>query len=185
WLAQVTLAGAWIYTLRELARAARGAEERLRESEARLSEVQRVAGLGIWEWVAATDAITVSDEMCRIYGLEPGTASSYERFDALVHPEDRQRVKDAGRCALENGSDYAMEHRIIRPDGSIRTILARARTITDSSGAVIRLVGTVLDVTVRVVESHGGTIRYETCVGQGTTFFVFLPAVEVGAAASA
>lgn len=130
--------------------AARAAEEKLRESESRLSEAQRIAQLGSWEWNPATDGATWSDELWRIYGLSPQpSAPTLEAFLELVHPDDRGTVEAAVRGALEQRRDYAFEHRIVRADGSVRTLHSRGRVIADDGGRIVRLAGTAQDVTAR------------------------------------
>ena len=134
------------------ARAARGvAEERLRRNERNLAEAQRVAHIGSWEWDLATDTAQRSDELHRIFGVEPGTIpNATEAFLAFVHPDDRVRVQASERSAITGSGEYAMEYRAVRPDGAVRIVRDQAEVIRDEHGVPVRLVGTVQDVTERM-----------------------------------
>jgi two-component system cell cycle sensor histidine kinase/response regulator CckA len=123
------------------------AEARLRKSEAQLAEAQRIARLGSWEWDIQTDEITWSDELYRIYGLDPGSSTAtYDGYLRRLHPDDGARVDATVRQALEDRAPFELEHRIVAEDGEIRTLLARGRVITDDAGASIRMVGTAQDI---------------------------------------
>ncbi len=126
-------------------------EAELRRSERSLAEAQRIAQIGSWEWDLATDSHRWSDEAHRIYGLEPGTFHGpTEAFVALVHPDDRARVAEADRAALAGQAHYAITHRIVRPDGAVRTVHEEAEVIRDEQGRPIRMLGTSQDVTEQV-----------------------------------
>ena len=123
-------------------------EARLEDALRRLGEAQAIAHLGSWEWDVQRDVVTWSDEMYRVYGLEPqSTEVDFARFLAAVHPEDRDRVDAAVRSAFATASHFTFEHRIIRPDGEERVLQARGRAIADDSGTVIRMAGTGHDIT--------------------------------------
>ena len=125
-------------------------EDALREREHRLSEAQRIAHLGSWTWHIVTGGLSWSDEIYRIFGLEPGvTSPTYEAFLERVHPEDRQKVQEAVNAAMNGERPYNCEHRIVRPDGQERVVLEQGEVVRDSEGAALRMVGTVLDITER------------------------------------
>ncbi len=125
------------------------AEEELKSSEASLAEAQRIAHLGSWEWDIATNRVRWSDGAYRIYGFPPGElAPTYDTFVSLVHPDDRRRVLQAIREALDQGRPYEFEHRVVRPDGSERVVYRQGEVILDG-GRPVRMVGTVLDITER------------------------------------
>ena len=122
----------------------------LRSSEGRLLEAQALAHVGSWDWDIEGDELRWSDEVYRIYGVEPGRFEvNYQSFLAMVHPEDRPRIEEAVRQALATGHFFEVEHRIVRPDGSERTVAGRGRTVRDSDGRPIRMLGTELDITDR------------------------------------
>jgi PAS domain S-box-containing protein len=125
------------------------AEGSLRTSEMSLSEAQRIAHLGNWDWNIETNELHWSDEIYRIFGLNPQEfGATYEAFLDSVHPDDREFVKKAVNEALY-GMPYSIEHRIVLPDGSIRVVHERAEVTFGESGEPIRMFGTVHDITER------------------------------------
>jgi PAS domain S-box-containing protein len=119
----------------------------LAKTAARLREAQSIAHIGSWEWDVRSDAIAWSDELYRIFGLEQGTAPlSYSPYLQRVHPEDRARVDQTVRQALADGQPFAVEHRLVRPDGSERVVSGRGRALFEGDEPV-SMVGTAQDVT--------------------------------------
>jgi PAS domain S-box-containing protein len=124
----------------------------LRRSEAMLAESQRMAHLGSWELDLASGQIAWSEETYRIFGLETQQAGvSYELFLECIHPDDRAAVKSTYETSLlQLESGYEIEHRIIcRKTGEIRHVLEKCRHERGSSGAVVRSIGMVQDITER------------------------------------
>jgi PAS domain S-box-containing protein len=132
-------------------RARASADIGLRLSERNLAEAQRISHIGSWEWDLVAGTAQRSAELHRIYGVVPGSIpDSTEAFLAFVHPDDRERVKASEREAVNLDRPYAVDYRGIRPDGTIRLIHDEAEVIRDDTGAPIRMVGTVQDITDRV-----------------------------------
>ncbi len=130
----------------------KAAETALRASEARLAEAQRIAHLGSWEYDFSTEQHAWSDECFRIGGFAPQAFTpTFERLMAVVHPDDRERVLQAQSVSLEPGGIYAVEHRIVRPDGEVRVVHQQAETVRDAAGRAVRRVGIVRDITDRKV----------------------------------
>jgi PAS domain S-box-containing protein len=124
-------------------------ENRLERARARLAEAQEVARIGSWEWNVGADRVIWSDELYRLYGLEPQSVDlTYEGFLARVHPDDRERVTSAVTRALEERVPFALEYRAVLPDGSSRWLHSRGRPAT-GAGASQRMLGTCQDVTDR------------------------------------
>ena len=125
------------------------AVEELARSQAQLAQAQKIAHLGSWEWDIVKNRVLWSDELYRIFGLAPqSVVVSYDFFLDRVHPEDRQRVSDVVAHAVTGHEPHlAFEHRIVRDDGTMRTLSARAELVTDSAGQPIRITGTAQDVT--------------------------------------
>lgn len=128
------------------------AEEALRRNEERLNRAQEIAHLGSWELDLEGNVLSWSDEVYRIFGLEPGKfRGSYEAFLDAVHPDDRAAV-DALYTAslLEGRNSYEIEHRIVRKiDGAVRIVHEKCEHFRDGSGQVVRSVGMVHDITER------------------------------------
>jgi len=130
------------------------AELALSERERQLREAQSLAHIGNWMADLATGALTWSDEIYRIFGHEPGEfAPSVAAFAAAVHPDDRALLAENEKRAAQTGR-LDVVHRIQRQDGIIRHVHELAQAETDAKGNVIRLTGTVQDVTERVEAEH-------------------------------
>jgi len=129
----------------------RHAREALQRSERQLAEAQRIAHLGSWEWDIVRGDLQWSNEVYRIFGVRPHEfGGTYVAFLALVHPDDRDAVAQAVTAVLAApGAAFSIEHRVARPDGSIRIVQARGEVTFDHDGKPVRMIGTVLDVTER------------------------------------
>jgi PAS domain S-box-containing protein len=128
------------------------AEEALRRSEQLLKRSQEIAHLGSWELDLATDELTWSDEVYRIFGLKPPEfGGTYEAFLACVHPDDRQAVDKTYTGSIREGRDtYEIEHRIIRRDtGEVRLVHEKGENFRAADGRIVRSTGMVHDITER------------------------------------
>lgn len=124
------------------------AEERLHKSEAGLANAQRIAHLGNWDWDIQDNTLSWSDEVYRIFGLQPQEfGATYEAFLERVHPDDRQVVNKAVDNALLQRKAYGIDHRIVRMDGVVRFVHEQAEVTYDEHGRPVSLSGTVQDVT--------------------------------------
>ncbi|MCE9611777.1 MAG: PAS domain-containing protein [Chthoniobacter sp.] len=126
------------------------AEAVLHETAERLREAQSIAQLGSFHWNAATDHVTWSDELFRIYGHVPGRFEpSFEGYVAAVHPSDRPRVLEALQTAMGTLGSFSHDYRAVLPDGSVRWVHARGRAVVGDDGKLAGLEGTCQDVTAR------------------------------------
>ncbi|MBD0336711.1 MAG: response regulator [Cyanobacteria bacterium Co-bin13] len=128
----------------------RSSLETISAREASLAEAQKTTHLGSWEYDLAEQRLTCSDELFRLYGLEPIEASleqlkSYER----VHPDDREWVKATIEQALTQAQAYEIDHRILTVDNQTRYVQSKGYPLLTGSGEVKSLFGTVLDITER------------------------------------
>ncbi|MCW8888703.1 MAG: diguanylate cyclase, partial [Gammaproteobacteria bacterium] len=122
--------------------------EALNDSLKHLNQAQRISNMGHWEWDIATGAIKWSDQIFSIFGLNQETTEpSYELFSECIHPDDRELVNHSVERAIQGIEDYAIEHRIVISDGSIRFVFEQGEVSTDDAGNPIRMIGTVQDVT--------------------------------------
>src|SRR5881296_1585587 len=120
------------------------------ESERRLEEAQRISHVGYWERDLATNRYTWSDENYRIFGLRPQERSlSFDDVQALLHPADREMRAAAVAEALRGGRRYDVEYRVVRPDGEVRFVRSEGDVVRDESGRLLRVFGTVQDITDR------------------------------------
>ena len=99
------------------------AQEAVRRSQESLAMAQAIAHLGNWDWDIAGGRFSLSEEMFRILGL-PGEADAgtYEYFLEAVHPQDREAVMQAIAGAIGDGGPLRIEHRVRRPDGTVRHV---------------------------------------------------------------
>ncbi|MFT3785040.1 MAG: PAS domain S-box protein [Tepidisphaeraceae bacterium] len=120
-----------------------------------LLEQQRLAfdaaQLGWWSYDATTDRVTWDERIRAIYGIAESTVT-YDQVLAAMHPEDRPRIDQAVERSIDpaNPQPYAVEYRIVRPDGGIRWIASRGRAEFDGAGEqrhLVSFVGTAMDVT--------------------------------------
>ena len=127
----------------------RSATEELRAAAALMSEAQRVANFGSWEWRVRDNHVSWSDQLYRILGLDRATVTpTFDAYLEHVHPEDRERVRREIRAGIDERRPYRFEHRIIRPGGEERMLRCQSEPIVDSaSGEAARVVGVCQDIT--------------------------------------
>ncbi len=115
----------------------------------RLEAALEAGNMGWWEWDSTSGRVVWSQNLERIYGLEPGTfGGTYDDFLALVHPDDRETVSTRARAGLD-GEGHEAEHRIVTPDGRTRWIDGRSRVDRDAEGRSTGLGGIAIDITKR------------------------------------
>jgi PAS domain S-box-containing protein len=126
------------------------AEQALQANEARLMEAQHLAQIGNWELNLATSALTWSDEIFRIFEIDPTKFNaSYDTFLSLIHPEDRDLVNKAYRTSVETRAPYEIVHRLLMTDGRVKHVQEHGETFYDeATGQPLRSTGTVQDITV-------------------------------------
>lgn len=125
-------------------------QAQVKQREVQLAEVQQIAHLGSWEWDIRSNRLIWSDELYNIYGLDPREfVPSYEGFLEWVHPDDRNHVKEVVETAYDTHRPFDFEHRIIRPDDTVRTLHGRGKVVIDKTGRPVRMVGTGQDITAR------------------------------------
>lgn len=124
-------------------------ERELRTSEASLAMGESVSHTGSWHWDLRHDRFTGSDELRRIYELDPDQHElPFEVFLSHMHPEDREMVRDVTETHIARRATIRVEHRIVRADGSIRYLAAVGKPLEGQDGG-LDYVGTVTDVTAR------------------------------------
>lgn len=120
---------------------------------AKLSQAQKLAHIGSWEWDIHNNLLTWSDELCDIYGLKRGEfASTTEAIFEKIHPEDRDLTKNIIEDAYKTLQPFNFYHRIVGPNNKIRTVHAIGKVVKNNQGVPITMFGTGQDVTERV---HG------------------------------
>jgi len=124
-------------------------EGELQKQERRLLEAQKIAHLGFIEVNLETDEVYLSDEAYRSYGIKKGEIGTMSELVSFVHPDDLELVQTRLDMAVRGEQTYDLEHRLVRPDGSIIWTHSQAELIRDSSGKPIQLIGTTFDISKR------------------------------------
>ncbi len=124
------------------------ATEELRAAADLMMEAQRVANFGSWEWRVAEDDVSWSDQLYRIFGLDPETfEATLEGYLEHVHEDDREHARAEIQAGVLEQRAYRFEHRIVRPDGEERVLRCQGEPVIDpESGEVVRVVGVCQDV---------------------------------------
>ncbi|HET8799116.1 MAG TPA: PAS domain S-box protein [Thermoanaerobaculia bacterium] len=123
------------------------AEDALRSSREQLAAAQSIARVGSYEYDLATGRRIWSEELFRIYGLEPQSEVDMAYADALIHPDDAEMVMQRRAQTIQTLAAFEGDHRIIRPDGQVRTLNGRGYTVRDDQGRAIKVIGVLQDVT--------------------------------------
>ncbi len=126
------------------------AHEKLKRSEEGLKNAQRIAHIGSWDWDIGSNTLCWSDEIYRLFGVAPEKfVASYEAFLEIVYPEDRVKIQNAVNDVVYRHKPYDIEHRIMRPDGSVGYVHELGEMIFDEDGKPSRMSGTVHDITAQ------------------------------------
>jgi|JI10StandDraft_1071094.scaffolds.fasta_scaffold58295_3 PAS domain S-box-containing protein len=127
-------------------------ELRLFESERNLAIAQRIAGIGSWHWQIASNKLTWSAEVYRIFGV------GLEEFDGtldgflkMVHADDRQKIQTGIEAAFAGAPHFELEHRIVRPDGAVLIVHELGEVSFDAAGKPESIAGTVQNITQRAL----------------------------------
>ncbi|MCJ9428182.1 PAS domain-containing sensor histidine kinase [Kordiimonas marina] len=123
--------------------------EQLERAEERFVLAQQLAQIGSWDWQIANGELFWSDEVYRIFGMEPQVLTpTYDIFLSFIHPDDRAAVEAAVARSLEDPAErYDINHRIVRPDGEIRTVREIGKAQMDKDGKPRLMIGSVQDIT--------------------------------------
>lgn len=125
-------------------------DEALNKGRQTLTEAQRIAQLGSWELDLETNRLSWSEEIFRIFEIDPQIfGASYDAFIVLVHPDDRDAVNTAYSESLQKREPYEIEHRLLMKDGRVKHVLERCETRFRDDGTPLRSLGTVQDISER------------------------------------
>lgn len=122
--------------------------EVITEANLLITQGQELANFGTWQWDISKNIVTWSDVLYNIYGLNKATfPATFEGYVAMLHPDDRERVTGIIRNVLETHKDILFEERIIRPDGTERTLKSWGRVLLNDEGKAVKMIGACLDIT--------------------------------------
>jgi PAS domain S-box-containing protein len=106
------------------------------------------AGIGSFYYDRASQNLRMDARLLDIFGLDEHTFhNSIDEFAQRVHPDDRERIRQCVRYALQNVADYEVQYRVVRPTGEVRWVRAHGRAQADAAGRADRLLGAIIDVT--------------------------------------
>ncbi|MGH9308974.1 MAG: PAS domain S-box protein, partial [Vicinamibacterales bacterium] len=123
------------------------ADERLRRQQAALIEAQRLAQVGSWSWVREPDRCTWSDEMFRIFALDPARGAPSLAAQAGLYGRNAGGLMRAVEHSVASGAPYEIEVEIVRPTGERRWVISRGTALRGESGEIVGLYGTAQDIT--------------------------------------
>jgi signal transduction histidine kinase len=124
------------------------AEEKLLMSNTQLKEAQEIAKMGHWQWAVTSNELTWSEGMYKVYGMKnSGDQINLSDFLNTVHPDDKLYVEQNIKKALETKDFPQFSHRIVTPDGVIKTIHSKGEVLMDKDGNDIKMIGTAQDIT--------------------------------------
>lgn len=121
----------------------------LHESERRMDLAAHAAKLGFWTWNLVTDDIWANETARRLFDVPSHEPVNSTRFFQIVHPEDREAVREAIGKAIQGGLDYEKEYRVVLRTGDERWIAARGRVELSSQDKPITMRGVLLDITAQ------------------------------------
>lgn len=138
------------YTDNELDQQIEKLNKKLLNFEQRVCEIQKLAKIGNWEWDVEQQLLLWSDEVYRIFGLDPESFKpSVESFESTIHPDDLNDFLKQRESMLNEKREACIDHRIVLPDGRIRYVQERTQLITNKQKEVCRIIGTVQDISKR------------------------------------
>lgn len=121
----------------------------LRKNQERLNKSQLFANIGSWDWDISNEEFFWSDRIWGLLGYESSVTPSYKNFIKSVHPEDKQKVRNAIKCCVNGEGDYNIEHRVVWPDGSIRWLHQSGNSTRNRLNQITNMLGVVRDITAR------------------------------------
>src|SRR5947207_2998414 len=124
-------------------------DEALRESEERMRLAADAVNLGIWEWDLSKDEIWATNARRALLGWPASGKITLEDFISTVHPDDRNRIRQAIDDAIHKGQDFDSEYRLVLPDGIVRWMATRGSVRLDAHGKPAQLLGISIDITAR------------------------------------
>ena len=108
------------------------------------------AHMNTWDWDIVSNKILLPANLEAAFGLTPGTfGATYEAFLELVHPEDRAMFDQQVKRAIEEGTDYKIEFRIVRPDDTVRWTAIHGQVLYNEAGKPLRMIIIDMDITER------------------------------------
>ena len=149
--------------------------EEIQARDTRLELMLAASGTGFWEWDIETGKLQWSDAIFRQHGIEPrATAPDFAMYIDTIHPDDREMFQSAIEAARASGGSFALDFRVVWPDGSVHWTHGAGRAFADEHGKAVRMIGTGQDITDRrrLIEDRDRLLDQEHRAGQFREAFV-------------
>ena len=159
----------------------RNADQALRESESRLNLAADSAGAGLWTLDVATGVFWLTDKTRELFGFPSDREITLDNFLNIVHPDDREQIRQAIDQTQHSKEKISVQYRIIRPDGSIRWIVSHGRIHSGDSEETNRLMGVSIDITERkrAEKQLEERLQFETLLTDLSAGFINSPVDQV------
>ncbi|RLM41997.1 response regulator [Haloarcula sp. Atlit-47R] len=118
-----------------------------RKYETRLKQAQKIGHFGILDWKLASDEVHCSDELRKMFDLPKEGSLTIRDIEAIVHPEDRDRIEENLEVAIANETECELEYRVVHSDGNVLWIQTQAGLVRNQGGDVSHFVGIAFDIT--------------------------------------
>lgn len=150
------------------------ADEALRESEERLDLAADSAGVGLWSLNLARGHYWLTKKTRELFAFDADEQVTFDRFLAVIHPDDRDLVRQAMEAVLQSKSEGRVEYRVLSYDGSVRWFLSRGRVHCDRLGHPASVMGVSMDITSRkrAEEELKDRLRFEELIAGLSAAFV-------------
>jgi len=126
------------------------AQINLQSSEEQLRLTLEFAHIGSWAWYLGENRVVWNNQLFELFGLDSQTTeATHQAWRDSIHPDDLEELEAAVEQALASHTDYEAEYRVVHPDGSIHWIFGKGRGVYDRSGAAVKMLGVVIDITER------------------------------------
>jgi two-component system, LuxR family, sensor kinase FixL len=138
-----------IFQAAQLARRLNASQAALRKTERDMEIAVNAVDLALWTWDIARNEVWLSPKARAVFGFSPSEKLNTERIRGVIHPEDRELLRNAVKNSLQTGAENPIEYRVMLPSGEIRWLVRRSRTEFDRSGKPVSMHGILFDITER------------------------------------
>ena len=137
------------------------------ENERKLKEAQSIAHIGSWEWSIADNKLEWSTEMYNISGIDPKkVVPDYQLYMSIIHPDDRALMQHEIEDILRTRIPFNVQHRVVLPDGMVKTLNCRGRLMVAEDGTLVKLLGTAQDITKRILAEQNEALLKDLSMKQ-------------------
>jgi PAS domain S-box-containing protein len=138
-----------IFQAAQLARRLNVSQAALHRTEQDMEIAADAVDLALWRWDIARNEVWLSPKARAVFGFSPSEKLDTERIRGVIHPEDRELLRNAVKNSLQTGAENPIEYRVVLPSGETRWLVRRSRTDFDRSGKPVSMHGILFDITER------------------------------------